>query len=90
RSFITDYKEKGIKKVICTDISRDGMLQGPSTELYKKILAEIPDIYLIASGGISALKDIEVLEAAGIPAVIFGKAIYEGRISLKDLLKFVE
>ncbi|MDR3267419.1 MAG: 1-(5-phosphoribosyl)-5-[(5-phosphoribosylamino)methylideneamino]imidazole-4-carboxamide isomerase [Tannerella sp.] len=88
--FIVDYKEKGIKKVICTDISRDGMLQGASTELYKKILAEIPDIYLIASGGISSVKDIEALETAGVPAVIFGKAIYEGKILLKELLKFVD
>jgi phosphoribosylformimino-5-aminoimidazole carboxamide ribotide isomerase len=87
--FIVDYKEKGIKKVICTDISRDGMLQGASTELYRKILAEIPDIYLIASGGISSLKDIEDLETAGIPAVIFGKAIYEGKILLNELLKFI-
>jgi phosphoribosylformimino-5-aminoimidazole carboxamide ribotide isomerase len=88
--FISDYQKKGIKKVICTDISRDGMLQGPSTELYRKIQAEIPGIYLIASGGISSVKDIEELETAGIPAVIFGKAIYEGRILLKDLLRFVD
>jgi phosphoribosylformimino-5-aminoimidazole carboxamide ribotide isomerase len=87
--FITGYRKKGIKKVICTDISRDGMLQGASVWLYKKILSEIPDIYLIASGGISSLKDIEELESSGTPAVIFGKAIYEGRISLKDLSKFI-
>ncbi|MDR2145034.1 MAG: 1-(5-phosphoribosyl)-5-[(5-phosphoribosylamino)methylideneamino]imidazole-4-carboxamide isomerase [Tannerella sp.] len=88
--FIVDYQKKGIKKVICTDISRDGMLQGASTALYQKILAEIPDIYLIASGGISSIEDIEELEAARIPAVIFGKAIYEGRILLKELLRFLD
>jgi phosphoribosylformimino-5-aminoimidazole carboxamide ribotide isomerase len=88
--FIAGYKEKGIKKVICTDIGKDGMLQGASTELYKKIIARIPDIYVIASGGVSSMKDIEELENAGIPAVIFGKAIYEGRILLKELLKYVE
>jgi phosphoribosylformimino-5-aminoimidazole carboxamide ribotide isomerase len=86
--FIADYQRKGVKKVICTDISRDGMLQGASIELYRKILAEIPDIYLIASGGISSIKDIEELGAAQIPAVIFGKAFYEGRISLQELLRY--
>jgi phosphoribosylformimino-5-aminoimidazole carboxamide ribotide isomerase len=88
--FISGYQKKGIRKVICTDISRDGMLQGASTELYRKIQAEAPEIYLIASGGISSVKDIEELETAGIPAVIIGKAIYEGKVSLKDLLQFVD
>ncbi|MDR2914471.1 MAG: 1-(5-phosphoribosyl)-5-[(5-phosphoribosylamino)methylideneamino]imidazole-4-carboxamide isomerase [Tannerella sp.] len=85
--FIEEFHKRGIKKVICTDISRDGMLQGPSTELYKKIRTALPDIYLIASGGISSVKDIETLDNAGIPAVIFGKAIYEGHIKLNDLEK---
>ncbi len=85
--FIEEFHKHGIKKVICTDISRDGMLQGPSTELYKKIREALPDIYLIASGGISSVKDIETLDNAGIPAVIFGKAIYEGHIKLNDLEK---
>jgi phosphoribosylformimino-5-aminoimidazole carboxamide ribotide isomerase len=85
--FIQEYHEWGVQKVICTDISRDGMLQGPSTELYRKICAALPDIYLIASGGVSSIKDIEMLDHAGIPAVIFGKAIYEGRIRLKELAK---
>ncbi|MDR2776276.1 MAG: 1-(5-phosphoribosyl)-5-[(5-phosphoribosylamino)methylideneamino]imidazole-4-carboxamide isomerase [Tannerella sp.] len=83
--FIEGYHHYGITKVICTDIDRDGMLQGPSTGLYKKILAAMPDIYLIASGGVGSIKDIEELDAAGVPAVIFGKAIYEGRITLRDL-----
>jgi phosphoribosylformimino-5-aminoimidazole carboxamide ribotide isomerase len=86
--FIGKFKRKGVNKVICTDIAKDGMLQGPSVELYKKILGQYPDLYLIASGGVSRLTDIEELEAAHVPAVIFGKAIYEGKITLKDLEKF--
>lgn len=87
--FISDYYTKGITKVICTDISKDGMLEGPSIELYKEISESIPFIYLIASGGVSCIEDIERLQEAGIPSVIFGKAIYEGRIQLKDLLRFM-
>ena len=84
-SFIQDWKNKGISKVICTDISRDGMLTGPSIDLYKEILANNNDLYLIASGGVSNMQDIEALDEAGIPAVIFGKAIYEGKIKLNEL-----
>ena len=87
--FIKDYKKKGIVNVICTDISRDGMLQGAAIELYKKILAEQNDIYLIASGGVSSIQDIEQLEEANIPAVIIGKAIYEGRIKLSELKRYL-
>jgi len=87
--FLENYINKGIQKVICTDISKDGMLQGPSTELYKKILTSFPDLYLVASGGVSSLADLEALAEAGLPAVIFGKAIYEGRIALKDLSRFL-
>lgn len=86
--FIREYNEKGITKVICTDISRDGMLQGPAIELYKEIKEELPVLRIIASGGVSSIEDIEKLEAAGIPSVIFGKAFYEGKIQLKDLLRF--
>lgn len=86
--FIGDYYEKGITKVICTDIRKDGMLEGPATELYREIREAIPFIYLIASGGVSDLGDIEALDAAGIPAVILGKAIYEGKIQVKELLRF--
>ena len=74
--------------MICTDISRDGMLQGQAIELYKEIRDTLPFIYIIASGGVSSIEDIEKLAEAGIPAVIFGKAIYEGKIDLKDLLRF--
>ena len=86
--FIKGYYDKGITKVICTDIARDGMLQGPAIDLYKEIRDEIPFLYLIASGGVSSSEVIETLSEAGIPAVIFGKAIYEGKIQLKDLLRF--
>lgn len=87
--FLKDYISIGITKTICTDISKDGMLQGPSLELYKDIMAQFPELYLVASGGVSCLDDIIALEENKIPAVIFGKAIYEGRIKLKDLEKFV-
>lgn len=87
--FLKEYVEKGVHKVICTDISRDGMLQGPSGSLYKEVLERQPDLYLIASGGVSCADDIRLLEAAGLPAVIFGKALYEGRISLKELESFL-
>lgn len=84
-SFISNYKTEGISKVVCTDISKDGMLQGPSIELYKDILKTLPDLYLIASGGVSCFQDILDLEEAGVPAVILGKAIYENRITLNEL-----
>lgn len=87
--FLRGYVEKGIRKVICTDISCDGMLQGPSTGLYKEILEQHPNLYLIASGGVSCADDIRMLDAAGVPAVIFGKALYEGRITFKELENFV-
>ncbi len=88
--FLKDYIAKGITKTICTDISKDGMLLGPSLELYKDIMAQFPDLYLVASGGVSCLDDIIALEENKIPAVIFGKAIYEGRIKLKDLERFIQ
>ena len=87
--FLDDYTQEGIRKVLCTDISRDGMLQGPSIDLYKQIMAQFPDMHLIASGGVSGLDDIIRLDEAGIPAVVFGKALYEGRITLKDLKRFM-
>ena len=83
--FIKEYTEKGISKVVCTDISKDGMLQGPSIDLYKEILSIFPDLYLIASGGVSCMQDILDLEKAGVPAVILGKAIYENRVTLDEL-----
>jgi phosphoribosylformimino-5-aminoimidazole carboxamide ribotide isomerase len=82
--FISGYRSKGVKYTICTDIKKDGMLQGPSTELYKEILSAVK-VKLIASGGISSVKDIEDLREAGCDGAIVGKAFYEGRITLKEL-----
>ena len=87
--FLTDYTNEGVRKVLCTDISRDGMLQGPSIELYKQMMKEFPEMHLIASGGVRCLQDIIDLDEARIPAVVFGKALYEGRITLKDLNRFM-
>ena len=87
--FIQNYQTQGITKVICTDISRDGMLQGPAIELYQEMQEQLPQLYVIASGGVSSVDDIEKLHDAGVPAVIFGKAIYEGKIQLKDLIRFI-
>ena len=88
-SFIEKWHSAGIRKIISTDISRDGMLEGAATELYRKILRSVPGTYLIASGGVSSMADILELQEAGIPAVITGKAIYEGRISMKEIEDFV-
>lgn len=85
--FLESYLSKGISHVLCTDISRDGMLAGPSTELYESIMQAFPQCQLIASGGVSSIDDIRALEAAHVPAAVFGKAIYEGRIDLQELLR---
>lgn len=87
--FIQSYLEKGIQYVICTDISKDGMLEGPSFDLYDKILKESNDIKLIASGGISTFDELPRLAKMGCEGVIIGKAIYENRISLKQLEHFI-
>lgn len=84
--FLQKYIDAGVKNVLCTEISKDGTLQGPAISLYKNVMAAYPSLHLIASGGVSSIDDIEQLHAAGIPAVVFGKAIYEGRISLQELL----
>ncbi len=87
--FLDYYIKKGITKVLCTDISRDGMLEGPSTPLYKDIMTAYPELHLIASGGVSSLDDILKLHEAGIPAVVVGKALYEGKISLRELSRYM-
>jgi len=87
--FLEEYTKEGIRKVLCTDISRDGMLQGPSIELYKQIMQQFPEMHLIASGGVSSIDDIIELQEAKIPAVVFGKALYEGKITMKDLNRFM-
>jgi phosphoribosylformimino-5-aminoimidazole carboxamide ribotide isomerase len=84
--FLKKYIDAGVKNVLCTEISKDGTLSGPATDLYKEIMDAYPDIRLIASGGVSSIDDIRALDAAGIPSVVFGKAIYEGKINLNELL----
>jgi len=88
-SFINTWHSQGITKIISTDISRDGMLQGAATDLYTEILIAVPGTYLIASGGVSSMADILELQDAGIPAVITGKAIYEGRITMAEITQFI-
>jgi phosphoribosylformimino-5-aminoimidazole carboxamide ribotide isomerase len=83
--FIDSYYALGIRHVLCTDISRDGMLQGPAFELYKELMSRYPDLQLIASGGVSGIEDVERLIENGIPSVVIGKAIYEGMIDLNEL-----
>ncbi len=86
--FLSRFMQEGVRHVLCTDISKDGMLQGPATPLYRKIMAEFPECALIASGGVGSMQDIVDLDKAGIPAVVFGKAIYEGKISLEELAEW--
>ncbi len=83
--FLEKYIDMGVKNVLCTEISKDGTLAGPAVDLYSEIMATYPTLHLIASGGVSSLDDIAALERAGIPSVVFGKAIYEGRINMKEL-----
>ena len=83
--FLKKYVNAGVRNVLCTEISKDGTLAGPAIELYQEIMDAYPQLHLIASGGVSSLSDIKALNAAGIPAVVFGKAIYEGKINLKEL-----
>jgi phosphoribosylformimino-5-aminoimidazole carboxamide ribotide isomerase len=84
--FLKKYTDHGVKNVLCTEISKDGTLQGPALSLYREIMAAYPQLHLIASGGVSSNEDIIALEQAGIPAVVFGKAFYEGRINIPELL----
>ena len=84
--FLKKYIDHGVKNVLCTEISKDGTLQGPATSLYREIMVAYPQIHLIASGGVSSNEDIIALEQAGIPAVVFGKAFYEGKINIPELL----
>jgi phosphoribosylformimino-5-aminoimidazole carboxamide ribotide isomerase len=86
--FLLSYVDEGIKKVISTDITKDGMMKGPSFTMYQDILAQFPELYLIASGGISSMEDIHKLAEMKVPGAITGKAIYEGKISLKEIQKY--
>ncbi len=83
--FLKKYVDAGVRNVLCTEISKDGTLAGPAITLYQEVMQAYPQLHLIASGGVSSEEDIKALDAAGIPAVVFGKAIYEGRIDLKRL-----
>ena len=87
--FIQNYQKEGIQYVICTDISKDGMLEGPNFELYQRILEQTKDVKLIASGGISTFDELPKLAELGCEGIIIGKAIYEGRITLKQLEKYI-
>lgn len=87
--FLNNYIAKGVEMAICTDISRDGMLGGSAVELYKEILAQHPNLYLMASGGVGSMSDILALEEAKVPGVIVGKALYEGKITMKELCNYL-
>lgn len=83
--YLEKYVSAGVRNVLCTEISKDGTLAGPATELYRKVMAQYPNLHLIASGGVSCNADIQQLDENGIPAVVFGKAYYEGKIDIKEL-----
>lgn len=85
KTFMEDYIDCGVRQFLCTDIAKDGMLSGPSIDLYSEIMDTFPDIYLIASGGVSGKHDLIGLDEARIPAVVLGKAIYEGKITLNEI-----
>jgi phosphoribosylformimino-5-aminoimidazole carboxamide ribotide isomerase len=87
--FIEKYIGKGLKQIFCTDVSKDGALEGPSTELYKTIVQKFPELHFIASGGVSSIDDVYQLQEVGCRGVIIGKAIYEGRIQLSELKSFL-
>lgn len=88
--YLDKMTKKGISQVLCTDAARDGMLEGVSLRLYGKMVERYPDLYLIASGGVSGIKDIEMLERSAVPAVVFGKAFYEGRLKIEDLKQLMK
>lgn len=87
--FIEKYVQKGMKQIFCTDVSKDGALEGPSNELYKSIIEKFPELFFIASGGVSSIDDVYKLQEIGCKGVIIGKAIYEGRIQLSQLKPFL-
>lgn len=85
--FIRGYVDKGVNNIFCTDVAKDGTLEGPSTELYKNIITKFPQLHFVASGGVSTIDDVYALQDVGCKGVIIGKAIYENRVTLKDLKK---
>lgn len=87
--FLEQHIDKGLKQAFCTDISKDGLLQGPATDLYKKIIERFPELKFIASGGVTSIDDLTKLKEAGCEGVIIGKAIYEGKIRMEELKPFI-
>ncbi|CAD5250785.1 MULTISPECIES: 1-(5-phosphoribosyl)-5-[(5-phosphoribosylamino)methylideneamino]imidazole-4-carboxamide isomerase [unclassified Imperialibacter] len=83
--FMEKYVQKGVTNIFCTDVSKDGLLEGPSVDLYKTLVEQFPDIYFVASGGVSSMEDLEKLKEIGCKGAIVGKAIYEGRVNIADL-----
>ncbi|WOK07899.1 1-(5-phosphoribosyl)-5-[(5-phosphoribosylamino)methylideneamino]imidazole-4-carboxamide isomerase [Imperialibacter roseus] len=83
--FMEKYVQKGVTNIFCTDVSKDGLLEGPSVDLYKTVVEQFPDIYFVASGGVSSMEDLEKLKEIGCRGAIVGKAIYEGRVNIADL-----
>jgi phosphoribosylformimino-5-aminoimidazole carboxamide ribotide isomerase len=88
--FIERMLDKDVSHILCTDVDKDGMLEGTSVTLYKRILERFPGLFLIASGGVSGISDIELLECSAVPAVVFGKAFYEGKILIQELKHFIK
>ncbi len=88
-TFVSEYVDSGVKNVLCTDISKDGMLEGTAIDLYRELKKTFPDLYLIASGGISGIQELEKLDEFKVNGAVVGKAIYEGLITLNDLEKFI-
>lgn len=87
--YLEKYQKHGVQQYLCTDISKDGMMKGPSTELYQKILNDFPSIQLIASGGITSLHDLDLLNEMGVTSAIVGKAIYEGKLTLNECTQWM-
>jgi phosphoribosylformimino-5-aminoimidazole carboxamide ribotide isomerase len=83
--FVKDFTKKGFTNVLCTDVAKDGMLEGPSLDLYRELISEVEGLSLIASGGVSAMDDLYACRELGCSAAVVGKAIYEGKIVLKEL-----
>ena len=90
QAFLSSYVSRGVRHVISTDISRDGMMTGPAVELYRDMMADFPELHVTASGGVSCMNDVLQLESAGVPDVIVGKAIYEGRITFREIEEHIK
>ncbi len=88
-AFLEKYQQIGVRRVICTDVSKDGLLKGPAIDLYRNLVTDFPQLYIIASGGVSTIKDLEALQLAGVAGAIIGKALYEGQLTLKTLSNFI-